>query len=326
MVRFFLVLIGVCLLSVFSVAQDTSKNVNSLIAKELSVVPTIDGDVSDAAWADIPEIQLTGSGDSPAPTEPGDLDFFMRAGWDDETNALYFAFRVVDDHFVNMMGKGSSFGDSNWKMERMEFVTNGANTGLVSDGEDSDYHTQFIFDLANTVDPQPGGILDLPVSSSFVSIPVYEGIDGSIQAIDLPYNLSDDYVQSAAKIRVTGGNPEAWGDAAVEWILEMKLVIFNKLTSTGMIGYDTADEENIATGYKSFFEDPANEIRNLQPNDVIGISPQQNDADIYDISAEREHQVNSTNRPENWNSSAELTGLILAPAVVAYHEHWSQMQ
>jgi hypothetical protein len=85
-------------------------------------------------------------------------------------------------------------------------------------------------------------------------------------------------------------------------------------------------EENIATGYKSFFEDLGNEIRNLQANDVIGISPQQNDADVYNIGAEREHQVNSTNRAGNWDSSAELTGLILAPAVVTYNENWSQME
>jgi len=107
MVRIGVVLSCVFVIAGTCVAQDTSKNVNSLVAKELSVVPTIDGDVSDAAWGDIPEVQLTGSGDSPAPTEAGDLDFYMRAGWDDETNAVYFAFRIIDDHFVNMMGKGS---------------------------------------------------------------------------------------------------------------------------------------------------------------------------------------------------------------------------
>src|SRR3990172_8700969 len=78
-------------------AQDTSVNVNTITAPQLASPPVIDGDLSDAAWANVPDVIVNGSGDSPAPTQPGDLDIVMKVAWDDETNALYFAFNIHDD-------------------------------------------------------------------------------------------------------------------------------------------------------------------------------------------------------------------------------------
>ena len=292
-------------------AQDTSVNVNTITAPQLASPPVIDGDLSDAAWANVPDVIVNGSGDSPAPTQPGDLDIVMKVAWDDETNALYFAFNIHDDVFVDVLGRGSSVGDGGWNNERMELILNGINTGSASDGENSVFHTQYIFDIPNTIDDSPNGIASIPASTSFISVPVFEGIDGSIQAPGLPFNLNNDYVQSAALIRVTDPNATEWLESPVEWTWEFKIVVFEELTSTGFLGFDEGDPVNIADGFKAFFEDPVNVIHDLQLNDVIGFSPQQNDADVFSTAPEREHQVNTTNRAGNWDSSAELTGLIL---------------
>lgn len=295
-------------------AQDTSVNVNTLNAPELATVPVIDGNLDDAAWANVPSVAVTGTGDSPAATEPGDLDITMKVAWDQQTNALYFAFNIKDDVFVNVLGRGSSAGDSGWQNERMELILNGLNTGEATHGENSEFHTQYTFDLPNTIDDAPVGLADVPVSSQFISVPVLEAIDGSITPSGMPYNLNDDYVQSAAMLRATSANPTMWAESSVEWNWEFKIVVFDQLFNTTTVGIDTADQANIDNGYKDFFADSLNVIHQLKANDVIGLSPQQNDADVYDIPPTREHQQNTTNRAGNWDSSAELTGLILLPA------------
>lgn len=306
-------------------AQDTSVNVNTITAPELSVVPVIDGDLSDAAWANVPEIVVNGSGDDPAPTTPGDLDIVMKAAWDKETNAVYFAFTVTDDVFVDVEGKGSSVGDSGWHNERLEFIVNAMNTGLASDGENSAFHTQYIFDIPNTVDDAPGGLVGVPVSTDFTQVPVFEGIDGSIQVPQYPFNLSDDYVESAAMIRTTDPSATEWAKAPVVFTWEIKLVLFDEMYSASAFGYDLNDPVGLEEGFKEFFEDPGNVLKVLAENDVIGISPQQNDTDTYTMPATREHQVNTTNVAGNWDSSADLTGLILGPTIPARIEDWAVM-
>ncbi len=293
-------------------AQDTSVNINTLTAPELSEVPVIDGDLNDEAWANIPEIVVDGSGDSPAPTSAGDLDITMKVAWDDESDTLFFGFNIVDDVFLNLLSRGSSLGGSGWNNERMEFIINAANTGNPDHGEDSEFHTQYTFDIPTTWDPQPGGINDLPVSSEFISVPVFEAIDGSLIPGALPFDLDDEFVESAARIRVTDPNATEWLESPVEWTWEIKIATFSELFSAGAFGFDTNDQALLDSGFKAFFEDPGNLRKELNVNDVIGISPQQNDADVFAQSPEREHQVNTTNVAGNWNSSADLTGLILA--------------
>lgn len=295
-------------------AQDTSVNVNAIEAPELVSVPVIDGDPSDAAWANVPETPVTGSGDAPAPTDEGDLDITMKAAWDEETNALYFLFHVTDDAFINVEGLGASGGGSGWHNERLEIVVNAENTGEAGHGEGSEFHTQYIFDLPNTIDDAPVGLADVPASAEFVQVPVFEGVDGSIQFPDYPFDFSNDFIESAARIRVTDPAAAEWLEAPVEWYWEIKLVTHSELFDTGAIGTDTSDPAAIADGFKAFFEDPVNIVKDLQEGLVIGISPQQNDSDVFEVPANREHQVNTTNRAGNWDSSAELTGLILAPA------------
>ncbi len=304
-----IVALFVCVMAVSGFAQDTSVNINTLEAQKLSTVPTIDGDLSDPAWANIPEIVVNGSGDDSAPSEAGDLDITMKVAWDDETNALYFAFNVKDDYFLNLLGIGSSQGGSGWQNERLELITNGANTGDPSHGENSEFHTQYIFDIPNTIDDAPNGLANIPFSTEFISVPVFEGIDGSIQASELPYNLSDDYIESAAMIRVTDPGADGWLEVPVEWNWEIKVVIFEEMHSNSVVGVDTSDPAMVAEGYKEFFEEGMNVVKDLALNDVIGISPQQNDADEF--GGGREHQVNTTNRDGNWDSSEFLTGLIL---------------
>ena len=51
--------------------QDTSVNVNTIVAPELASAPTIDGNLDEEAWGPVPAIPLTGSGDDPAATTPG---------------------------------------------------------------------------------------------------------------------------------------------------------------------------------------------------------------------------------------------------------------
>ncbi|RJP20196.1 MAG: hypothetical protein C4527_25600 [Candidatus Omnitrophota bacterium] len=308
----FVILIFSMLLTI-AYGQDTSVNVNTLIAPELSILPVIDGDLSDAAWADVPEVKVNGSGDDPAPTAAGDLDVTMKVAWDDETNALYFAFTVIDDVFINTAGRGSSVSGDGWRNERMELIINGLNTGNASHGEDSEFHTQYTFDLPNTIDDAPIGLADVPVSAQFISAPVLEAIDGGLTPPAFPFDLDDAYVESAAMIRVTDANASEWLEAPVEWTWEIKLVVFDEQFSNSVVGLDVNDAAHIANGFKAFFEDPIQVVHDLEANQVIGISPQQNDADAFGTPPDRQHQVNTTNRAGNWNSSAELTGLILGP-------------
>jgi len=310
------VVVSFGLIGTMARAQDTSVNVNTLTAPELAVVPVIDGNLDDPAWAQVPAVRVTGSGDSPAATAPGDLDITMQVAWDKETNALYFAFNVKDDVFVNVLGLGSSVGSSGWQNERMELILNGLNTGEASHGENSEFHTQYTFDLPNTIDDSPVGLADIPVSTEFIAVPVLEGIDGSIIPSVWPFNLNDGYVQSAAMIRVTDPQVDTWMEAPVEWNWEFKIVVYEQLFNASATGIDMADQANIDNGYLDFFEDAVHVIHILRDHDVIGLSPQQNDADEFDIPPTREHQQNTTNRAGNWDSSAELTGLILLPAQV----------
>ena len=46
---------------------------------------------------------------------------------------------------------------------------------------------------------------------------------------------------------------------------------------------------------------------------AVGFTAQQNDADVFGTSPTREHQTNTTGFSNNWNSSEQLTGLILGP-------------
>lgn len=305
--------------------QDTSVNVNTLTAPELSELPTIDGDLSDGIWANVPEVIVNGSGDDAAPTTPGDLDIVMKAAWDEESNSLLFGFSVVDDVFINLLTRGSSLGTAGHNNERLEFIINAANTGDAGHGEDSEFHTQYIFDLPTTWDPQPGGISDLAPSSDFVPVPVFEGIDGSLHIPEFPFDFDNTYIESAARLRTTDPNATEWLESPVEWTMEIKVVVFDELFSGSQFGYDPADPANAVDGYKSFFEDPIHIQHDLEANDVIGISPQQNDTDLFAQSPTREHQVNTTNVAGNWNSSADLTGLILA-AQSASVSDWEVMQ
>ena len=103
----------IALLSFFaliSFAQDTTVNVNSFIAAELQSVPVIDGDLSDACWDGLPEIKVDKLGDAPQSTTPGDLDVFVKAAWDQETNALYFAVRIIDTCFYQPLWLWFSVG------------------------------------------------------------------------------------------------------------------------------------------------------------------------------------------------------------------------
>ena len=306
-------------------AQDTSVNVNTITAPELPLVPVIDGDLSDAAWANIPVTTVNGSGDDPAPKTPGDLDFTMKAAWDKETNAVYFAITIVDDVFVNVEGQGSTVGNSGWHNERLEFIINAQNTGQASHGESSQFHTQYIFDLPNTLADAPNGLVGIPVSTTFTKVPVFEGIDGSIQVPQYPFNLSDDFIESAAMIRTTDPAATAWAESPVEFTWEIKLVLHEELYSASEFGYDLNDPVGLEEGFKEFFNDIGNVIKVLKEGDVIGISPQQNDTDVYATPATRQHQVNTTNVAGNWDSSAQLTGLILGPTASTHIMDWSVM-
>ena len=82
----------VCVGAMWGAAQDTTVNVNSYTIPELPGAPVIDGDLSDAVWANVPAIPMDKDGDSPAAAPgTGDLDIVLKIAWDDETNALYFA-------------------------------------------------------------------------------------------------------------------------------------------------------------------------------------------------------------------------------------------
>jgi hypothetical protein len=280
-------------------AQDTSVNVDSFEARELSTVPRIDGDLSEPAWDNISEIPVSreGAGPGSLPAEAGDWDITMKAAWNEETNALYFGFHVIDDIYVKITGQGSIESPGSWQSESLELVINAENTGLEEDGEISPYHVQYVFEFPTTRIPSPAGVADIPVSMEFISMPVFEKIDGRFSpGPGSLYNLDDNYVQSAGRIRVTEdpGANATWGSGlSVEFFWEIKIVPMSQL------------------GTLSFTEE-ASRVKELQPFDVIGIDPGFNDSDIF--LPNRDHRVNLSGFPDSWNSSEHLVGMILMPS------------
>ncbi|MGC9327639.1 MAG: sugar-binding protein [Candidatus Hinthialibacter sp.] len=330
---FILLVLGFGALAGF--AQDTSVNVNSFTIPELPGIPIIDGDLSDPVWADVPAIPMDKDGDSPAAAPgTGDLDIVLKVAWDDETNALYFGINVIDDAFVNVMGMGSSAGTGGWNNERLEVIIDGTNTGDSGSTTTSGLHQQYTFDMPNSWDNwDPGNDIEAGVlydgnvgffytegggiapSEDFVSAPVFERIEGTLNldGTHAPWNIADDYVESAAQIRATEAGLSNWVEAPVEFNWEIKIVPFGYLMPNADLGVDLGDPNNIANGWLEFWEDPAHEKLDLEENMVIGFTVQQNDADLWSEAPTREHQTNTTGFAGNWNSSENLSGIILGP-------------
>lgn len=325
-------------------AQDTSVNVNSYTIPELPGVPVIDGDLSDAVWANVPTIPMDKDGDSPAAAPgTGDLDIVLKIAWDDETNALYFALNVIDESFVQVRGFGSSAGTDGYNNERLEIIIDGTNTGDANSTTTSGFHQQYTFDLPYTYDywgpdndiakkkfvagelgyfnTLEGGIAP---SSTFIPVPVFERIEETLNLTNdsAPWDIADDYVLSAAQIRVTDPNVTEWIEAPVEFNWEVRIVPFEYLEPAANLGYDITDPAEIATGWLSFWKDPAHIPLDLEPNKVIGCVPQQNDGDVWGQAPAREHQTNTSGVAGNWNSSESLTGLILGAKATAIPD-WS---
>ncbi len=329
-VLFFCILAG----ATTGYAQDTSVNVNAYTIPELPSVPVIDGDLSDAVWGSVPTIPMDKDGDSPA-AEPGtgDLDIVLKIAWDDETNALYFAINVIDESFVNVLGLGSTAGSGGYNNERLEIIIDGSNSGDSASSTTSGFHQQYTMDIQNNWDPfdpealyyggfdQEGGI---PVSTEFVPVLVYERIEGTLNLAEAhyPFNIADEYFESAAMIRVTDPAVTEWMEAPVEINWEVKIVPFEFLDVEAVQFYDLDDPTMIETGWLAFWEDEFNTPLDLEEGHVIGCSPQQNDGDIFAQSPTREHQTNTTGYDGNWDSSENLTGLILGPAAVSVSD-WS---
>jgi hypothetical protein len=318
-----------------AMAQDTSVNVNSGVAPELATVPTIDGNLSD--WSSIPEfsVPMNMDGDNPAATPgSGDLDIVLKVAWDDETNAIYLGINVIDDSLVAYQSLGSSAGDGGWNNERLEIVIDGLNTGDAASSTTSGFHQQYVFDMPNTWDSwdssnsisnkkyvsegvgyfntAEGGVAP---TTNFIPMPVFERIEGvlGLGNAHSPWNVADEFLQSAGQIRATQPGLTEWIEAPVEYTYEVKIVVFEELFNAADFGFDLADPANIANGWVDHLKDPGNVVKDLAVNDVIGFSPQMNDADIWP-SGGREHQTNTTNVAGNWNSSESLTGLILGAA------------
>jgi hypothetical protein len=318
-------------------AQDTSVNVNWYTIPELPSVPIIDGDLSDPVWANVPTIPMDKNGDSPAAVPgSGDLDIILKIAWDDETNALYFAVNVIDDSLTLAQGLGSTAGTGGWNNERLEVVLDGTNTGDAASTTTSGFHQQYTFDMPNTWDPyDPAaglyGLFNvespnaLKVTTQFTQVPVYERVEGSLNLNNshAPWNIADEYIESAARIRATNPASREWIEAPVEYNWEVKIVPFEFLVGASTLGYDLANPANIASGWKSYWEDPTHDKLDLKQGIVIGCSPQQNDADIWGQTPAREHQTNTTGVAGNWNSSESLTGLILGPRVSTSVADWS---
>jgi len=347
----------ICLAFVLGIyAQDTSVNVNTITAPKLTSLPTIDGDLSDAAWANIAWTPVTGDGDSPAATDPGDLDIKMKVGWDDVSNAIYLAVNVIDESFVNVVGFGSSLGEGGYNNERLEVILDGSNSGSADSTTTSGYHQQYCFDFPNNVDGyDPAnsnvGYFDsakIPVSTTFIKVPVIEHVEGTLAVnrtcVDVDQtdifkqlNVADDYCQSAAQIRVTNSTAKEWFLAPVEFNWEVKIVVFNFLmnnTQATALGteplYDSAewmiDPVNIKNGWIGVFKDAANELKKLKLNDVVGFNLQQNDGDVCEdgVTVARNHQTCTAGYANTWNSSAQLTGLIIGPAAAAVADWYLQ--
>jgi len=334
----------VCVGAMWGAAQDTTVNVNSYTIPELPGAPVIDGDLSDAVWANVPAIPMDKDGDSPAAAPgTGDLDIVLKIAWDDETNALYFAVNTKDESFVQVRGFGSSLGTDGYQGERLEIIIDGTNSGDANSTTTSGYHQQYVFDIPYTYDPwgasndiakkvfipgelgyfnkDEGGIAP---STSFVKVPVFERIEGSMQFTDneTPWDIADDYLQSACQVRVTDPNATTWIEAPVEINWEVKLVPFEYLMPATDLGYDFTAAEEINAGWLSFFKDPAHIPLDLKEKIVIGCVPQQNDADVWAEAPAREHQTNTSGIAGNWNSSERLSGLILGAKSAAVTD-WS---
>ncbi len=316
-----------------AMAQDTSVNVNAFEIPELSTVPVIDGDLSDDVWTSVPTIPMNMDGDSPAAEDgAGDLDITLKVAWDDETNALYFSVNVIDDAFVMTNGRGSSAGDGGWRNERLEIIIDGLNTGDAGSTNTTPFHHQYVFDMPNTWDPwaedndiENGVFFDQEIgyfnnadggidpSADFVMAPVFERVEGALNVTNAhaPWNVSDNFLESAAMIRVTDPSVTEWIEAPVEYNFEIKLVAFDELWPAADLGYEIDNPDNVAAGWDSFFTDEIHIVKDLEVNGVIGFSPQMNDADLWDLAPTREHQTNTTGVAGNWNSSESLSALVL---------------
>ncbi len=330
MIRRIGLIIGIFSISMLpAFAQDVSVNVNSFTIPELPSLPTIDGDLSDPIWDNVDPIPMDQDGDSPA-AEPGtgDLDIVLKVAWDEETNALYFAINVIDEAFVNTRGLGSTLGADGYNGERLELIIDGTNSGDPGSSTTSGFHQQYTFDMPNNWDmndPDNGeyGGFDqdpenYPISTDFMSVPVYERIEGTLNLNEAhyPFNIFDDYVESAVRIRATDDAAAEWFEAPVEYTWEVKLVPFEYLMPAADLGFDIDDPANIENGFQAFWEDDiAHDVLDMEENIVIGFCPQQNDADIYSDAPAREHQTNTTGHDGCWNSSEFLTGLILGPTL-----------
>ncbi|MFB3784839.1 MAG: hypothetical protein ACE15F_00575 [bacterium] len=330
--------------SILAAAQDTSVNVNSYTIPELPSVPVVDGDLSDAVWASVPAIPMDMLGDSP-PADPGtgDLDIVLKVAWDDETNALYFGVNVKDESYVGVRGLGSSVGTDGYNGERLEVILDGTNSGDAASSTTSGYHQQYTFDMPYTWDtwsasndiakkvftPGEMGYLDttgggIKPSATFVQVPVFERIEGTLNLTNdsAPWDIANEYVESAARIRVTDPQVTEWAAAPVEFSWEVKIIPFEYIMPAADLGYDITDPAEIATGWLSFWKDPVHIPLDLKEKIVVGFTAQQNDADVWDETAAREHQTNTTGVAGNWNSSESLTGLILGAKSAAVPD-WS---
>ncbi len=308
-------------------AQDTSVNVNSFTAPELPTVPEIDGVLEDSVWAGVPTIPMDKDGDSPA-ADPGtgDLDITLKVAWDEETNCVYFGVHVIDESYINTAGHGSSVGANGWKNERLEIIIDGSNSGLSESNCDSGWHQQYCFDMRNIVDPwDPDnsyyGMADTPVSTEYIPVLVSEHITNILQPSEDTYpdglNLHDDYVESAAQLKCTNPDATEWLEQPVEFVWEIKLAIFQELFALSEWGYSEDDPDLAANGFEEYLALPDHQRVDLEEDYVIGFTVQQNDSDVYNPDGEpsREHQTNTTGFDGNWNSSENLSGLILGPTM-----------
>lgn len=326
----FMVVISAAVLYMPSITS--AGNVNTFTIPELATVPVIDGDLSDACWANVPAIPMDKDGDSPAATPgAGDLDIVLKVAWDDESNALFCAINVIDDSFVSVRGMGSLEGTDGYNSERLEVIIDGSNSGSADSTTTSGYHQQYCFDLPNTYDAwdttndiakkkfvteNVGYFSDLggvKPSSTFISSPVFERIQGTLDLDNThaPWDVADEFCQSAAKIRVTDSSVTKWAEAPVEINWEVKIVPFSYLMTASDLGFDIADPVNIANGWVDLFKDAVQEKVDMKEGVIIGFCPQQNDADVWDAAPARNHQTNTVGFDATWNSSENLSGLIL---------------
>lgn len=326
-----MLILGVGVLYVPTIAS--AGNVNTFTIPELPSVPIIDGDLSDAVWANVPVIPMDKDGDSPAATPgKGELDIVLKVAWDDETNALFFGLNVIDDAWVSVRGMGSSAGNDGYNSERLEIILDGTNSGSADSTTTSGYHQQYCFDMPNTWDPweptndiktkkfltefvgyfsaDQGGVQP---STTFIDAPVFERIQGTLDLDNThsPWDVADEFCQSAAKIRVTKSGLTSWVESPVEFNWEVKIVPFAYLMTPSNLGYDIADPANIANGWVDLFKDAAQEKVDMKEGVIIGFTAQQNDVDIWDQAPARIHQTNTVGFSATWNSSENLSGLIL---------------